>query len=151
MSDMSLNGYSIVYDHPYSHATTDTELNTIKLHCSNETILCAGGASKGSDTLLLLSCGNCRLILTPTETNKPVLNNGAYWYFSKYFSFGYAPTFNINQFLEEDRHDCDRKHNCSDNKRLSWIIYDGKGGWRLGQLVNLNDDSYRKIIFLSKK
>lgn len=88
ITEMKSQGYEIVYDYPYSHPTTINELNVIRLNCLSETILCAGGAAKGSYNLLLISCGNCRSILTATSKNNPVLNNGAFWYFKSSYSFG---------------------------------------------------------------
>jgi hypothetical protein len=88
--------------------------------------------------------------LTATSTNNPVLNNGAFWYFRFLYSFGFAPNKNISLSPDQDTFDCDSsKINCPDTKRLSWIMYSNRGGWRLGNLVNLNNDTYRKILILS--
>ena len=75
-------GYENVYDFYYSHKTTSTELINIRSKCNNNSILCAGGSAVGSDSLILVSCGYCLSVLNETVPLRPVLNNGAYWYFS---------------------------------------------------------------------
>jgi hypothetical protein len=150
IENMKSKDYEIAYDVVYSHKTTISELNAIKSKCSVKSILCAGGAKKGSDILLLVSCGNCQNVLTATQKNKPVLNNGAYWYLTDKKSFGFSPSYNIKQH-SVDWFDCDSDAiNCSDEKRLSWNL-GGGGGWRLGKL-NYDENtigSYRKIILIS--
>ena len=146
--DMKLQGFKTVYDFPYSHATTLTELNSIKSQCSSETLLCVGGAD--NDNLLLVSCGNCRAVLTPTPRNHSVLNNGAYWYLTNSYSFGFSPIYNIKLDPDQDTFDSVLDKTFPDQNRLSWIMYDGKGGWRLG---DLNDKAgttkgLRKIMML---
>ena len=146
---MKTNGYKVVSDILYGSVTTFAGLNAIKSNCSSQTVLCAGGAAVGSDNLLLVSCGNCLSVLNPTLKNQPVLNNGAYWYFSDLQSFGFSPIYNITQF-QADTFDCVGGYsNCPDNTRLSWHLLGHVGGWRLGKLTHLNHDrNYRKIIFL---
>ena len=61
---MQSQGYEIVYDVSYFHEKTFAELNATKFKCSYESVLCAGGAAMGSDTLMLVSCGKCHAVLT---------------------------------------------------------------------------------------
>jgi hypothetical protein len=147
---MKTQGYRAVYEFPYSYNTTSTDLNFIKSQCSNETVLCAGGAAKGSDNLLLVSCGHCLSVLTSTIINRPILNNGAYWYFTDQKSFGFSPDANIKQNAP-DGNDCIAVNglwtSCPNNQRLSWSLADK--GWRLGTLIDLYDDKYQKFLFLS--
>ena len=79
---MKSQGYEIVYDFPYpdffSSQLSYSEFSGIRSNCMSNTVLCAGGAAKGSNNLQLISCGNCLSILTPTPENTAVLNNGAY-------------------------------------------------------------------------
>jgi hypothetical protein len=149
INDMKSLGYRVVYDYSYySHSTTITELTEIKSMCSVESILCAGGAAKNSDNLLLVSCGNCRTVLTETAPNKPVLDNGAYWYLTDRKSFGFAPVYNINQ-NNPDVYDCKIGwSNCNDDKRLSWNL-PGRG-WRLGRFNDFAGtiSNFRKIILI---
>jgi len=144
INKMKSQGYRVVYDYVYNHVTTLAELNEIKSKCSAETILCAGGvASNNSDNLLLVSCGNCHSVLKQTLLNKPILNNGAYWYFTDKYSFGFSPSYNINQ-VPYDYFDCSP---CRE-ERLSWTLCNVCGGWRLGNLTSLFSYSYRKIMLL---
>jgi hypothetical protein len=82
---------------------------------------------------LLVSCGSCLDILTTTVTNQPRLVNGAWWYFTPPYSFGFAPNSNIKQ-NDVDWYDCDSvASNCKDSNRLSWkLSYAFGGGFRLG-------------------
>ena len=150
IGDMKSQGYQIFYDFPYNHSTSLSELNAIKAKCLSDSVLCAGGAAKGSDNLLVVSCGNCHSVLSPTLTNQPVLINGAYWYLTEKKSFGFSPISSINQ-RSVDCYDCDsaKCNDCNDNKRLSWSLISGWGGWRLGKLSKLNyDNNYRKILLI---
>ena len=147
VNKMKSQGYRVVYDYPYSNATSLSELNSIKSECSSETVLCAGGvASNNKDNLLLVSCGNCLSVLTQTQKNVPVLNNGAYWYLTDIEgsrSFGFSPSYKICQ------NGCDT-YGWSDNKRLCWLLQGYSGGWRLGKKISIDDSyQYHKIIFLS--
>jgi hypothetical protein len=149
INDMKSQGYQVVYDYPYSHYTNISELNAIRQKCSPDTVLCAGGvAAEDSDNLLLVSCANCYSVLTSTQLDKPVLNNGAYWYLTNEKSFGFSPSSNIKQSWV-DMYDCNPLP-CTDNKRLSWYLGGGYGGWRLGDLYHLNNSNhFDKIILLS--
>jgi len=147
--DMKLQGFKTVYNFPYSHATKLAELHSIKSQCSSETLLCVGGAE--GDNLLLVSCGDCETVLTETKKNQPVLNNGAYWYLTKDYSFGFSPIYNISLEPDQDTYECNSDLTiCPDNKRLSWIVYKDKGGWRLGNLNDKSDTTkgLRKIMML---
>lgn len=151
IDDMKSQGYEIVYDVLYSsYGPTLAELNAIRLKCSDESVLCAGGAAVASDNLLLVSCGNCFAVLTETPLNKPVLNNGAYWYLTDKKSFGFSPSSNIKQD-NADWYDCDKaRKKCTDDKRLSWWL-SGRGGARLGKISHHESslNNYRKIIMIS--
>ena len=104
----------------------------------------------------VISCGNCLSVLTVTPKNKPVLNNGVYWYLNTY-SFGFSSSYNIKQ-EPIDVYDCNAyKCNtgycpnfCSDNKRFS-LGTDERNKKRLGQGVCNRDyanTSFRIIILL---
>ncbi len=159
--DMLSQGYQVAYDVPYSHATTLSELYDIKMKCNSQSIICVGGALKDSNKILLVSCGNCHSILSPTPLNQPVLINGAYWYMTDYRSFGFSPIYAIQQRYA-DAYDCSGiqlVENCTDSKRLSWGLWGdcgsdpGKGGgYRLGKLtpttVERFYENYRKILLV---
>lgn len=124
-------------------------MQNLRSLCTKDSVICVGG----SDTvynLLLVSCGNCLNILTPTYINSPNLINGAYWYLTEKQSFGFSPIFSIHQ-IGIDVYDCDSKRlNCTDSKRLSWST--SFSGGRLGKLGDGEYyqifGHYRKMIFL---
>ena len=166
LESMKQQGYTVAYDYLYSHWTKYSKLNEIRSKCLPETLLCAGGAAAGSDILLLVSCGKCQSVLTPTPRDLPVLNNGAYWYFTEGDSFGYSPTQNIKQD-DADWYDCEIEtnivsrtiKNCKDDKRLSWDISNYRGTTlitgsiqeRLGRLNGFEHKemkNYRKILLI---
>ena len=78
ITDLLNQGYDIAYNFTYLHSTSIAELNAINSTCSQNSILCVGGAASKSNILLLLSCGNCWSILSTTKKDTPVLINGAY-------------------------------------------------------------------------
>jgi len=142
------NGFQIVYNQFYSHATQITELIAIKNKCTKQSVICVGGADSLTNTLLLVSCGSCLKILTnSTVKDQPTYINGAWWYLTPGYSFGFAPSYNVRQ-MWADTYDA-----YNDTKRLSWHLTSNWGGWRLG---TLNDQStripftFKKIILLLK-
>ena len=99
------DNFSVVYNQSYSYPTSFDELIEISKNCIDETILCAAGTDSNNAILMLVSCGNCRSILTETYLDRPNLINGAYWYLTPYYSFGFSPSLNIRQYTS-DRFDC---------------------------------------------
>ena len=152
VNDLLDNGYASFYNESYSHNTTYSELKNIKSYCNFETIICVGASAYNSDILSLVSCGNCIKILTDTPINNSTLINGAYWYMTSNYSFGFSPKKNISQYFA-DTYDCivndNNKYDCNDNKRLSWHLTGYKGGWRFGTISGFNSSpDYKKHIFL---
>jgi hypothetical protein len=137
-------GYSYVYNKPYNHATKSSEMDEIKNSCLPTTILCLGGRDSTNDVLLVVSCALCSVVLAKTEKNTPNLHNGAYWYYSPDAngsrSIGFAPNSGINQGNADG---IDQFN----NQRVSWHLTGSVGGFRLGSLINLDDDTrYYKVI-----
>ena len=110
--------------------------------CNYSTLMCVGGSDFVRDDILrVVACSNCLSITTQTTLNQPVYSGSAYWYFTQDYSFGFSPDSRIIQ-LRADIHDQ------NSNQRLSWHL-DTNGGWRLGNLVNLdNNAAYSKKVFL---
>jgi hypothetical protein len=136
MNELLNQGFKTVYNQLYSHWTTETILLNIKSQCNSNSIICVGGADSHG-TLLLVSCGSCLDILTTSVTNQPRLVNGAWWYFTPPYSFGFAPNSNIKQNNADD-HDCHGGYliGCTDSKRLSWNL--GSTNSRLGKCLKSN-------------
>ena len=145
VSTLIRNGYSYVYNKPYSHMTTIYEMETIKNSCSTKTTLCFGGVDSTNDVLLVVSCGLCSVVLTPQSAkNSPNLYNRTYWYYTPNVagsrSIGFSPNQNIDQ-RNSDHFDL------SSDQRLSWRITGDHGGFRLGSLIWLsNNTRYYKVI-----
>lgn len=134
-------GYSVVYKHAYNFITTKSQLDKIYNTCNKTSIICVGGLDSAQEILLVVSCSNCQKILSlSTEINKPMLINGAYWYYTPGYSFGFSPVFKINQNSADTE---DEKN----KERISWHLNESSGGWRLGSFVHLNDaTNYYKVI-----
>ena len=142
VSQLTESGYSYVYNKPYGHVTTSSEMDEIKRSCSRKTNLCLGGRDNTNDVLLVVACGLCDVVFTKTAPNTPNLHNGAYWYYTPGKSIGFAPNSTISNFWGSDG------AFTSNNQRVSWDV-DFKGGWRLGSLIDLQSDRYYKVIFFS--
>lgn len=135
--------FRTVYNTTYSTKISSQQLNDIKSDCTENTLLCAGGGVGNTDKLYLIACGNCRNVLQNTYRNKPKYSGSAYWYFTPGYSFGFSPNSTIKQTPVDSS-------DPSDSLRLSWYIDIYYGGWRLGDIVDLNHDRfYRKYIFIN--
>jgi hypothetical protein len=64
VSKLTESGYSYVYNKPYNHATTSSEMDEIKSSCLPTTYLCLGGRDSTNDVLLVVSCGLCSVVFT---------------------------------------------------------------------------------------
>jgi hypothetical protein len=136
-------GFSIVYDKPYSHVTSISEIDEIQKSCLPTSMLCLGGRNS-TNVFLVVACGYCSVILSKTPKNTPNLHNGIYWYYSPDVensqSMGFAPNSTINQ-ANADVFDE------SNDERVSWQLNGKSGGWRLGSLIKLdNSSNYYKVI-----
>ena len=139
VSQLTQCGFSYVYNKPYGHVTTSSEIDVIKRSCLRTSILCLGGRDSTNDVLLVVACGLCDVVFTKTAKNTPNLHNGAYWYYTPGNSTGFSPNSTVYQFNADS---FDR----SNNQRVSWDL-DDSGGWRLGSLINLdNNTRYYKVI-----
>jgi len=142
MADLTNEGYSLVYDYPYSHATTRAEILNIRSQCTLSSLICVGGNRINEDLLLLVACANCLSVTSETTINQPQNYSGVYWYFTDGQSFGFAPNSNINQ-VSADAYDL------GSNLRLSWQLQGG-GGYRLGSIIDLGSATdYSKKIYIT--
>ncbi|CAF1054990.1 unnamed protein product [Brachionus calyciflorus] len=115
-------GFQKVYDRFYSHSTSFSELDKVKMNCTSNSILCAGGGETNSSFLELVACGKCFEILKNTTLNSTNLVGSAH--------------------CEADIYDL------TDQERLSWHLDLNNGGWRLGNITDLgNSISYKKYLF----
>jgi hypothetical protein len=141
VSKLTEIGYSFVYNKPYNHFTTSSEMDEIKSSCLPTTNICLGGRDSTNDVLLVVSCGLCSVVFTKTARNTPNLHNGAYWYYSPDVensrSMGFAPNSTIDQRNPDD-------FDLSNNQRVSWSLK--WGGYRLGSLIYPGDRYYKVIL-----
>ena len=79
-------GYTLVYNKPYSWPTTAAEILSIGDQCNSTSVICVAGADS-TGTLLLAACGNCLAITTTTTLNSPVFVDGMWWYFTPGLDF----------------------------------------------------------------
>ncbi len=78
-NDLINMGFRMVYNYPYNHPTTSTEILNIRSQCSLNTLMCVGGSSIYNDLLLLvLACANCLSVTTQTIINQPIFSGSAY-------------------------------------------------------------------------
>jgi hypothetical protein len=147
VSKLTEIGYSYVYNKPYKHKTTSSEMDEIKSSCLPTTSLCLGGRDSTNDVLLVVSCGLCSVVFTKTAKNTPNIHNGAYWYYTPDVndsrSMGFAPNSTIDQ-RNPDYFDL------SNNQRVSWRLNTQWGGYRLGSLIDL-DDGIRYYMVILKR
>jgi len=147
-SNLINQGYQIVYNQTYATATNLSDFTSILSSCNNMSTMCLGGAAVGSNTLLLVSCANCKTLLSSyTDLNIPRLISNAYWYYTPSKSIGFSPNSSIAQ------NSCDYYDHKNklplDPLRLCWHLNGVIGGWRLGSILELNSDTnYLKLIFL---
>ena len=143
MSDLTNSGFRLVYNYTYSHATTRAEILSIRSQCTSSTTICVGGNRYDELFLRLVACANCLSVTTETTVNNPRFYGRAYWYFTNGISFGFAPTYVIDQ----NRADVT---DLNSNLRLSWHLDGLNGGWRLGCLTDLySETTYLKKIYLN--
>jgi hypothetical protein len=138
-------GFRLIFFYSYNQATTTNDILNIRNQCSGESIICVGGMEPSSvttDILRVLACANCLSVTTQTTLDQPNLVGQAYWYFTSNYSFGFAPTNEIDQF---DGDVFDK----NSNLRVSWHL-DTRGGYRLGNIMSLNSNTnhYKKVFLL---
>ena len=128
------------YDKPYSHATTESDLE----QCSDASWVFVGAKQSSARTNFLIGAyGFATTVFTQTKyANLAYEHNGLYWYMKPGSAFGFSSTENV-MLLSTDIMD-------DHNNRLSWS-YDnsfGEGGARAAQYMDLeDDDTFRKIIY----
>jgi hypothetical protein len=134
-----LRGWTCIYHKPYADKTTEQVFRTA-LNGSATRILVAA-RHKNSNTLALAAMGRINVVLKETSDSSPCnLENGVYWYHWKNHSFGFSDTRNINLGTAD----------LLDGKqKLSWHLT-GRGGYRVGDIKNLNESKeWEKLVFVA--
>jgi hypothetical protein len=131
-----LKGWTCIYQQPYSHSTTESVINDTK----GARILIAA-RHKNSSRLALCAMGRREDVVRETVENETTFENGVYFYHWKNRSIGFSPADDINLGTADLG---------NGSKKLSWHLT-GRGGYRCGNLIRLNDSSeWEKLIFYAR-
>ena len=142
-NDLLNAGFRLVYNYPYGHYTMNAEILNIRNQCTSNTLICVGGNRPSDSLLRVIACADCLSVTKQTVLNQPKFIGAAFWYFTDSKSFGFSPTSTIKQNIADD-------YDQESNLRVSWHLDVKDGGWRLGDLVRLNNDTnYYKKIFIN--
>jgi hypothetical protein len=128
------NGWTKFYEQTYGTITA----TTAPLRPSEQYVILAGKAV-GSSTIILAAAAPTSAVFTETVINTPQLLNGTYWYNTPNESIGFAPTNVINQSSADFG---------TTGLRLSWHLLPTIGGYRLGDILDLNSSTaYLKQVW----
>ena len=132
-----LTGWLNVFDQPYSHPTRTDDLNQLAGLCHNDVLV--GATYKQS--LVLAAVGPATVLSINTPWNQPQQFGQVYWYRTNGKSFGFSPDSVIRQ-TSGDTNDI------TNTKRLSWILDQNVGGYRVGSTRAIVDDSlWHKVVY----
>ena len=121
------NGWKLFYEQTYGTVLDST---ASQLRPGEQYVILSGKAA-GSSTILLAAAAPTSQVFTETVIDTPQVLNGTYWYNTPNQSIGFAPTGTINQTTADIQ-------TPSDPLRLSWHLHNYVGGWRLGEINDLN-------------
>ena len=121
------NGWKLFYEQTYGTVLDST---ASQLRPGEQYVILSGKAA-GSSTILLAAAAPTSQVFTETVINTPQVLNGTYWYNTPNQSIGFAPTGTIDQITAD-------LQTPSDPLRLSWHLHNNTGGWRLGEINDLN-------------
>jgi len=135
------NGWTLFYEETYRTAIGNT---TTPIRPSGQYVILAGKAV-GSSNILLAAAAPTAQVFTETVLNTPQLLNGTYWYYTlqttliNQGSIGFAPTDDIVQDVADT---------IGGVERLSWHLVAGVGGYRIGDVYELDGSSdYLKQVW----
>ena len=96
---MSMSGYKMIFKQPISQITSDSDIDTIRSNCNENTIMCLSvGHFKNTQLQLkVLACGNCLIATGRTQSNTPVFNGAVWWFYTPDDSFGFSSNSIIAQ------------------------------------------------------
>jgi len=141
ISALLLSGWVKIYDKPYSHPTTTSELEDVKFQCNSKSVICIGGEHKDRpNRLVLCAIDDANNALEPTIStiDAKKSKNDVCWYCKDGYAFGFSAESNINLALPDV---------LPGQKRLSWRLT-GAGGFRLGEEKNEDVLKFNKIILV---
>ena len=133
----------MIYNQTYDHETNDAEIARLKRYCQFDSMLCVGAGLTDYDIMRVVACANCLSVLAETPLNAPNYVGSAFWYYTPKKSFGFSPSANIMQNM------CDYSEP-NDNLRLCWHTSGNDGGFRAGNVLDLNTESFYSKYALLK-
>ena len=136
------NGFVKCYDQPYNYTTTAKDL----LMCSGSIIFVGAKSLTTAMEFSLGAFGNRSNVFALSSSKTTAYYDsvgGANWYLLSNKSFGFANDSTVN--LDS----CDFGEGSADcQSRLCWHLDQGKGGYRAGCNVSLNNDpNWRKVLY----
>ena len=152
---LTVNGWTCVYDEPYSHKTTTLELRSLCEDSKNIQVFVGGVDANNKSNILVGAFGPASVLHTLTNSriaafkpnnvrNKDEYN--VYWYHFVGASFGFSSDPKISH---NDNNPADRADS-KGNDRLSWLL-NNHGGWRLGEKKKLSrSNAYNKVIYVHR-
>ncbi|CAF1340422.1 unnamed protein product [Adineta ricciae] len=135
--------WSNCYTESYSHSMNSTTLESILNRCNGRKLLLAC-RRVGTANLAVAAAGNREDVLFNCEKaiNCTHAANGANWYYSSSYSWGFAK---IGDSVA--RGSCDTE-SPNGSHRLCWHTSPGDGGYRCGTVQSLNTNSaWEKVIY----
>ena len=124
----------------YQTYGTPTTTKDILKCCNQYDAFLVAGTSPSSETFLVGAYGFTSTICKQTALDSPTSDLfGVWWYFTPSHSFGFADSGDISQTSADTK---------AGANRLSWRLDQGDGGYRIGDITDLNGDStYYKVIY----
>mmetsp|Transcript_5591 Transcript_5591/g.5780 ORF Transcript_5591/g.5780 Transcript_5591/m.5780 type:complete len:315 (+) Transcript_5591:38-982(+) len=135
---LSSNSFHVCYDEPYNGITENISF----AKCNGSVIFVGAKATESSNVVAVGAFGDVSIFDVTSSTKSAIENNGAYWYFYPGYAFGFSPIASINLKRGDIITD-----NCE--KRLSWHLQVGYGGFRAGCKINLYSNVWRKVVYTS--
>ena len=139
------NGWTKFYEQTYA---TPIGNSITPIRPSGQYVILSGKTA-GSSTITLAAAAPTAQVFTETVKDTPQLINGTYWYYTldvqyisgpNYGSIGFSPTNNISQNVAD--------FGTSGPLRLSWHLVAGVGGYRIGDITELNSSTaYLKQVW----
>ena len=144
VSTVTNGGWSECFKQEYGARLTSSEVTDImNTHCTADNIMLACRTTD-STTIQLLAWATRDCVFYDSGSSRSSTKNceGTEWYFSKTYSWGFAPASRTVR-----RYSCDTESSDS-SKRLCWHTAASVGGWRCGSNKWLNyNNGYEKLIY----
>ncbi|CAF1087614.1 unnamed protein product [Rotaria magnacalcarata] len=130
------NDWTLLYNKPYNHSTTSTELKAAADQCYSDRVVVGAMENENSTILNVAAVGPTRVLYLNVSAETPEEIENVLWYLESGRTFGFRPTDN------------DPNESPRSELFLGWYVDVNYGGWRAGKATNLYQNSkWRKIIY----